>query len=164
MVGAARRPLGQILLEARVVGPETLEEALARAGRDRQRLGEALVAMGAAAAEDVLRAVATQHGVPFLLADELPLIPPVLKALSPKYLRQYVACPVLVEGSTVTVATADPANLLLLDDLRESLGMTVNLCVAAPAAILEAIGRAYGASSALQKIVEGMGPSAAEGD
>src|SRR5262245_2082717 len=90
----------------------------------------------------------------------MPASPPVIKALSPQYLRHYVACPVAVEGSTVTVAAADPTDPLLLDDLRQFLGAGVRLCRAPAAAILDAIGRAYeGSSTALQKIVEGIGPT-----
>ena len=158
------RHLGQILVEARVITEDLLPDALARAARDRQRLGEALVAMGAATVEDVLRALAAQQELPFLLAEELPSTPPVLKELSPKYLRQAVTCPIAVEGATITLATADPTNPLLLDELQQSLGRTVRLCVAPGPAILEAIERAYGANTALQKIVEGMGPAAADRD
>jgi general secretion pathway protein E len=104
--------------------------------------------------------VAAQQALPYLAAEELPSTPPVLKELSPRYLRQAVACPIAVEGGTVTVATADPVNSLLLDELRQSLPLAVKLCVAAEPAILDAIERAYGASTALQKIVEGMGSGA----
>jgi general secretion pathway protein E len=159
--GAAvvQEPLGQILMEAHLITPEVLEEALARATQERRRLGEALIAMGAATATDVLRGLAAQQGLAFLSAEELPLTPPSLKHLSPKYLRQYVACPIAVEGPVVTVATADPINPLLVDDLQQSLGLTVKLCVAPGPAILEAIERTYGANTALQKIVEGLGPA-----
>jgi general secretion pathway protein E len=156
--------LGQILLGFRILTPEVLQDGLSRAKQERQRLGEALVSMGAASEEEVLRALATQHGLPYLAADELPGTPPIVKSLSPKYLRQYTACPVALDGTTVTVATADPANPLLLDDLRQTLGLPVKLCVAPAAAILEAIERAYGASTPLQKIVEGMGTSEAGGE
>ena len=152
------RPLGQILLGADVISTETLEEALAQAGREHRRLGEVLVALGAATATDVMRAVAEQQGLPFLTGEELPSTPPALKDVSPKYLRQYVACPIAVEGSVLSVATAEPTNPLLVDDLQQNLGVTVKLYVAPGAAILEAIERAYGANTALQKIVEGMGP------
>ncbi len=152
--------LGQILVRARVITDDLLEEALALATRDRRRLGEALVALGAATDEDVLRAVAAQQGLPYLSAEELPSTPPVLKELSPRYLRQAVACPIAVEGSTVTVATADPTNPLLLDELQQTLPLVIRFCVAPGVAILEAIERAYGASTALQKIVEGMGTAA----
>jgi general secretion pathway protein E len=158
------RRLGQVLLGSRILTPEVLEEGLARAKQERQRLGEALVSMGAASEEEVLRALATQHGLPYLAADELPGTPPMVKNLTPKYLRQYTACPVAVDGTTVTVATADPTNPLLLDDLRQTLGLRVKLCVAPAGAILEAIERAHGASTPLQKIVEGMGTSEGEGD
>ena len=149
--------LGQFLVEARVITDDVLEGALALATREPQRLGEALVVMGAATVEDVLKAVAAQHALPYLSAEELPSTPPVLKELSPRYLRQAVACPIAVEGTTVTVATVDPTNPLLLDELQQTLPLRIRLCVAPAPAILEAIERAYGASTALQKIVEGMG-------
>jgi type II secretion system protein E len=161
---AQGQPLEQILLAAHVITPEILQDARARARQNHEQLGDALVAMGAAAPEDVLRALAAQQGLPFLPADELPSSPPIIQSLSPKYLRQYTVCPIAVDGSTVTLATADPTNPQLLDDLRQTLGLTVSLCVAPPAAILEAIERAYSASTPLQKIVEGMGSDEAPGE
>ena len=161
---AKGQSLEQILLAAHVITPEILEDARARAGQNHERLGDALVTMGAASPEDVLRALAAQQGLPFLPADELPSSPPIIQSLSPKYLRQYKVCPVAVDGSTVTMATADPTNPQLLDDLRQTLGLKVSLCVAPPAAILDAIERAYSASTPLQKIVEGMGSEEAPGE
>ncbi len=149
--------LGRLLVEARVITDDVLEEALARAARERQRLGVALVAMGAVTPEGVLKAVAAQQALPYLSAEELPSTPPVLRELSPRYLRQALACPIAVEGTTVTVATADPTDPLLLDELQQTLPLSIRLCVAPAGAVLEAIERAYGASTALQKIVEGMG-------
>ena len=69
--------LGEILVQARVVTDELLQEALVRAGEERQRLGETLAAMGAASADDVLKAVAAQQELPYLAAEELPSNPPV---------------------------------------------------------------------------------------
>jgi general secretion pathway protein E len=150
--------IGQLLVESRTITPDILAAALTRTRQEGRRLGETLVANGAASEESVLRAVAVQQELLFLAAEELPSTPPALKELSPKYLRQYVACPIAVEGATVTVATADPTNPLLLDELQQSLSLAIKLCVAPGPAILEAIERAYGANTALQKIVEGMGP------
>jgi type II secretion system protein E len=160
------RRLGQILLDAGLIGPETLQQALDRSRQSRERLGESLVALRAIATDDVLRALATQRGLAFLPAGEMPSTLPVLKNLSPKYLREYVACPVSVDGAAVTVATADPTNPVLLDDLRQTLGASVRLCVAPPEAILDAIERTYGAGAAtpLQRIVEGIAPGEAEAE
>src|SRR5713101_7839773 len=158
------RRLGQILIGSRLITPEVLQEGLARAKSERRRLGEALTTMNAVSQDDVLRALASQQGLPFLAADDLPSTLPLIKNLSPKYLRQYTACPIKVDTSTITVATADPTNPLLLDELRQTLGLKVSLCVAPPAAILDAIERAYSASTPLQKIVEGMGSDEAPGE
>jgi general secretion pathway protein E len=147
--------LGQILLKARVLTQDVLRDALVRARQTNEKLGETLVAMGAASTEEVLRALAVQNSLPFVAAEELPTAPPIVRNLSPKYLRQYVCCPVAVDGNTITVATADPSNPLLLDELRQTLGGTIALCVSPAPGILEAIERAYGASTPLQKIVEG---------
>src|SRR5262245_613532 len=135
-----------------------------QAATERRRLGEVLTALGAVTEADVSRALAQQEGLPFLSAAELPSTPPALKDLSPKYLRQNVACPVALEGKVLSVATAEPGNPLLSDDLEQLLGLTVKLFVAPPSAVLEAIERAYGANTALQKIVEGMGSSSGERD
>jgi len=152
------KDLGETLVETGVITPETLATALSRAEHTNERIGEALVALGAVSQDDILKAVAKQWRVPFLSAEDMPFTLPVLKNLSPKYLRQYEACPVSLEGTTLTVATADPTNPLLVDELRQTLGLQIKLCVAPQEAILQAIERTYGASTALQKIVEGMGP------
>src|SRR5215470_8409916 len=159
----APKALGETLVEAGVVTPETVLVALVRTEHSRERIGEALISMGAASPEDVQKALAKQRGVPFVPAEEVPFTLPVLKNLSPKYLRQYEACPVLLEGTTLTVAASDPTNPLLVDELRQTTGLQVKLCVAPQEAILAAIERTYGAATAMQKIVEGMG-SVEEGE
>jgi type II secretion system protein E len=165
-ISVGTRPLGQILLEAGLTTPEVLERALARAAGTGERLGEAFVGMGVMGAEDVLRALAVQHDLAFLSRDELPTSLPVLKNLSPQYLRQYRVCPVAIDGNTLTVAIADPTNLLLFDDLRQNLGMQIKAVVSTEDAILEAIERTYAAATPLQRLVEGVEDAgvAAEGD
>ena len=157
----SKRRIGQILVEAGTISSDTLEAALRaqKAGEKlKEKIGDVLIGMGAVTRQDVLAALALQLKLPFIFREEMPSTLPILKNLSPKYLRQYTVCPVAVEGNTVTIATADPTNPLIMDELRQQLRMQVKLCVAPAAAILEAIERTYGASTALQKIVEGMGP------
>src|SRR5262249_54390897 len=122
--------LGQILLKARVLTQDVLRDALLRSKQNREKLGETLISMGAASPEEVLRALAEQTGLPFVAAEELPSAPPMVKTLPPKYPRQYMSCPIAVDGAAVTVATAAPANPVLIDDLRQMLGAKVSLCVA----------------------------------
>ena len=157
VIAAPPRLLGEILVQEGLTTPDTIEQALARARTTGERLGEALVALGALSPAEVLRALALQQRLPFLGRDELPSPLPLVKNLSAKYLRQYTICPVSVEGGVLTIATADPLNPVVVDDLRQSTGLSVRLVVSAPEVITEAIDRTYdGAATPLQRIVEGM--------
>jgi len=166
MVTAGPRLLGEILVQEGLTTPDVVERALARAQTTGERIGEALVALGAVTTDDVLRALAQQQNLTYVAADELPSALPVLKNLSPKYLRQNAVCPVSVDGGLLIVATADPMNPIVIDDLRQSTGLNVRLVVSPPEAITEAIDRTYdGTATPLQRIVEGIDDEAGpEGD
>jgi general secretion pathway protein E len=154
---ASSRLLGELLVAEGLATPDVIALAVERGQTTGELLGEALVALGAVTAEDILKTVARQHGLTFLGRDELPAPLPVIKNLSPKYLKQYGVCPVSIDGGVLTVATADPLNPLITDDLRQSTGLAVKIVVSAPDAIQDAIDRTYnGNNSALQRIVEGM--------
>src|SRR3989454_7384444 len=156
-IAASTRRLGELLIADGVTTPDMVARALARIQTTGETLGEALVALGGVSREDVLKAVALQHNLAYLFRGEFPSALPVLKAVSLKYLRQYLVCPIGVDAGTVTVATADPLNPLILDDLRQSTGLDVKIMVSTPEAILEAIERTYdGVATPLQRIVEGM--------
>src|SRR5436190_17675859 len=164
VIAALLRRLGEIMVHERVTTPEVVDQALARARTTGERVGEALVAMGAVQTEDVLRALARQQNLAYLSRDELPSPLPIVKNLSPKYLRQYTVCPVSVENGLLTVATADPLSPVVADDLRQFTGLAVKLVVSSPEAIVEAIDRTYdGAASPLQRIVQGMEDEGGDG-
>src|SRR5881409_2241754 len=151
------RLLGEILVADGVTTPEMITAGLTRMQTTGERLGEALVALGAVTKDDVLKALAVQNNLPYLFRGELPSPLPVVKNLSPKYLRQYVVCPIAIEGGLLTVATADPLNPMIVDDLRQSTGLDVRIVVSPGEGILEAIDRTYdGAATPLQRIVEGL--------
>jgi general secretion pathway protein E len=157
VIAVPPRLLGEILVQERLTTPEAVEQALARGRATGERLGEALVAMGAVTGEDVLRTLAKQQNLAFLSREELPSPLPLVKNLSPKYLRQYTVCPVSVENGLLTVAAADPLNPVIVDDLRQFTGFNVKIVVSSAEAITEAIDRTYdGAATPLQRIVEGM--------
>ena len=157
VITALFRRLGEILVHERVTTSDVVEKALGRARTTGERVGEALVALGAVKDDDVLRALAQQQNLAYLSRDELPSPLPIVKNLSPKYLRQYVVCPVSVEGNVLTVATADPLNPVIVDDLTQSTGLAVQVVVSSAEAIVEAIDRTYdGVATPLQRIVEGM--------
>src|SRR5258705_8370844 len=151
------RRLGEILVRERLTTPDVVDQALVRARTTGERVGEALVSLGAVKDDDVLGARGQQQSLASRDRNGLRAPLPIVKNLSPKYLRQYAVCPVSVEGNVLTVATADPLNPIIVDDLAQSTGLTVKVVVASADAIVEAIDRTYdGVATPLQRIVEGM--------
>ena len=149
--------LEQILGRNRLITPEEFREAQAHAHKTGESLVEALTRRGQLSVEDILQALALNYELPYLFRGELPIPAPIVGNLSAKYLRQYLICPVSVETGVLTVASADPLNPLVVDDLRQSTGCQIRLVVSPPAAIIEAIERTYqDGASALQRIVRGI--------
>jgi general secretion pathway protein E len=157
MAIATSRLLGEILVQEGLTTSDVVQRGLARAQTSGERIGEALVALGAVTEDDVLRALSLQQDLPYLWREEFPSSVPMLKNVSAKYLRQVRVCPISLDGNVLTVASADPLNTLVTDELRQATGLNVKVVISAAAAITEAIDRTYeGASSPLQRIVEGM--------
>src|SRR5919106_352834 len=156
-MAASPRLLGEILVQEGLTTPDVVQRALARAQTSGELIGEALVALGAVTEDDVLRALALQQDLPYLWREEFPSSVPVLKNVSAKYLRQCRVCPISLDGSVLTVASADPLNTLITDELRQATGLNVKIVISPAVAITEAIDRTYdGVASPLQRIVEGM--------
>jgi general secretion pathway protein E len=157
MAIATSRLLGEILVQEGLTTPDVVQRALARAQTSGELIGEALVALGAVTEDDVLRALALQQDLPYMWREEFPSSVPVLKNVSAKYLRQARVCPISLEGNVLTVASADPLNTIVTDELRQATGLNVKIVISPGVAITEAIDRTYdGAATPLQRIVEGM--------
>src|SRR4029450_13771141 len=134
-IASSSRLLGEIFVQEGLTTPDVVERALARAQTPGELVGEALVALGAVTEDDVLRALALQQNLPYLWREEMPSTVPMLKNVSAKYLRQYRVVPISIEGSVLTVASADPLNTIVADELRQATGLTVKLGGSAPAGI-----------------------------
>jgi general secretion pathway protein E len=157
--------LARLLLAGRVITAEALARAAERGSRTGEGLVESLIHRRLISVEELLQAIALDHDLPYLFAEEFPTAPPVIAQLSPRYLRQSLACPVALDDGVLTVATADPLNPMPMDELRQVTGLAVRMVVSSPRAIRESIDRAYGeAPTPLQRIVEGLEEDERGGD
>jgi type IV pilus assembly protein PilB len=105
-----------------------------------QALGE-LVDDGTLSATQLARARAARAGVPFVELTDYPVDRQAVTVVTPAVLRRHRVLPVAVEGKRLVVATADPDNLLAVDDVRAASGRPVTLVVAEPADLDAALNR-----------------------
>jgi general secretion pathway protein E len=127
--------------------PDAVARAAARA-RDGRTLADALGDLGVADPAAFTRALADRAGLPF--APAAPALPAreLLDAVPMPFAKRHLVLPLERDAAGLRVAVADPgAALAALDDLRFLGGGAVRPLVVPPAALREAIVRAYDAAA-----------------
>jgi type IV pilus assembly protein PilB len=145
------------LLEATgLVQPDRLAAARSRAGGG--SLAQALIDEGLASSEGVARVLAERYRLPFVdLLDER-VSPNAMELVPLQVLDRAVAVPYRLDGNTLHVAIADPADIGAVDELRLAASrFQLELAVASRDDIVVEInkaGRASGALSAQSAVEE----------
>lgn len=132
---AARKKLGELLIEAGALSEADVRVALAKqkAAGNREKLGAILLSLGYTTTAAIARALATQLDLPFI---ELPAeIPSRITALVPvDYQAENRIIPFGLEkdagGERLLIAVDDPARIDEVDDLRFQLGKKVRVFLA----------------------------------
>jgi len=121
-----RRPLGQILLDKKLITQEQLDEALnVQKNTAGAKIGRVLVDLGYVNQPDIDRAYAEQLGYSYLELENVTVDAEVAKTLPQSVARRYKAVPIRRNGNRLVVALADPTNVFALDDIRLITGFEV---------------------------------------
>jgi hypothetical protein len=128
--------LGSLLVERGLLSPEALGGALARQSGSGRRLGEVLVEMGLLGEEALRWALAEQMDIPLVHPDPAALDPEALALLPASVCRRYGVLPLYLSEEQpggpklLTLAAADPANRLALDDVAARAGRNLRVVAA----------------------------------
>ncbi len=134
----------EILIRQGIISPEQLAEARQMAEESGMKVPDALTRLGYATGEDVIRAVAEQHGCDYVNLSEV-VIPPAVVELVPESVARENAVLPLAEGDgQLTVIVSDPLDFETIDKLRFILNRRIEIALAPRESILEAINRHYG--------------------
>ncbi|MHC4838008.1 MAG: GspE/PulE family protein [Planctomycetota bacterium] len=143
--------LGEVLVDLGYLSAEGLHQAVQQAEeRPDTYLGQVLVEEGHITEEQLARALAMQHGLPYVDPVEEGVLDVSLECEVPfAELRVHGILPYLRLGDTIAVSLKDPADVYAADVVRKYTGLSVIATVATPAAInagLDQIQRAIAAS------------------
>ncbi len=157
-----RRRLGEVLVTGGVLTEEQLGDALRAqkedAGGRRRRLGEVITALGLADEVQIARALSDQLGLPFVDLGSLPIADETLAVLPRNVAVRHVAVPITLAHDVLTVALADPTNVLALDDIRLATKLSsVRTAVATASDLQEAVNRYYGGAGASGGVADTFG-------
>lgn len=135
--------LGSMLCEAGVITAEQLTHAREEHEATGEDLGDALVRLGYVSEGELYKFLARQIGMEFVPNVEAEMDGDVLGSIPGELAMRYRVLPLRQIDRTLTVAIADPLNLMAIDDLRMLTGFDIQPVVAAPSQIDEAIEHFY---------------------
>lgn len=153
--------LGEILVRRKVVSPAVLKDALIAQGASLLPIGSTLVRLAKAAEVDVVKGLAEQHGVPGVVLSECVVPCACLQMVPESIATSHRILPLAVEGNTLKLALANPADQVLLDEIAFASGKKALPFIAVRAVLDEAVRKAYATRAEGGECWRG---SAAEGD
>ena len=136
--------LGDYLIKKGVVGPEQLQEAETVSTARKLNLQDAIVQLGYATDEQVMRVLARLHDYEFVDLNNVPIPPAIVELVPESVARENVVIPFSEDDHKLKVVVSDPDAFETFDKLQFILNRKVDIALATKAAILEAINRNYG--------------------
>ena len=149
----ARKLIGQILKEMRLVTEAQIQEALAIQKQSGGALGAILVSLNYVTEQEVLTALGIQSGMEVVDLDATDIADDVIARVSPSIATVYRVVPIKFENDVLTVAMADPLNVKTLDDLRFLLDCEARGAVSNEPSVARALDRYY---AGVQESVESL--------
>ncbi len=166
-LGLSRR-LADLLVEEKLISLEQLKEALDSQKSGGDKLGTLLIDKGFLVEEKLLQFLAEKTGISYVsLADMGEIAEEAIAAVPEAIARQKMLMPFNKTKDRLTVAIADPLDVMALDDLKMLTGCDVIGCLASEAEIVAAHEKYYRQASsqeALEDIVKQSDVDEAEAD
>ena len=106
--------IGKLLIEENLLTAEQLETALRYQGQNGGRLGSILIHLGYVDDDDITLILSKKYGVPSIDLDSFDIEDSVIKIIPIEVARKYMVVPLSLVGKSLTVASADPANIVAM--------------------------------------------------
>jgi type IV pilus assembly protein PilB len=145
--------LAELLVKRNYITPEQLKKALDEQKLKGGRFESNLVRMGFIKEDELLSFLSAQYRVPSIKISKIEINPNVIKLIPSSTVKKYFIIPINRVGPKLTLAMADPSNIIVIDEIKFMTGFNVEAVVASEAEIIDAIKKYYGGGGG----VAGMG-------
>ena len=133
----------EILLRRRIISQDQLNEARQVSKEQNSSLADCIVKLGYASGEDVMRAVAQEHGRDFVDLTEVTIPEAMIEMVPESVARENVILPLAEEEDALKVIVSDPYDIDTVEKLRFILNRRIEIALAPRDKILEAINKYY---------------------
>jgi len=136
---------GESLIRRGVISKKQLDEAIHKkeTTMSHRKLGEILVRLGYISREHITDTLAEQLGIVRVNLAETEIPDAVIESVDREIATIYHVVPVRKENNTLYIATMDPTNIELFDDLRRLLGCPIEPLLSTAEHIRDALAKYY---------------------
>jgi type IV pilus assembly protein PilB len=136
--------LGELLIKRNYITPEQLKRASDEQRLKGGRLESNLVRLGYIKEDELLSFLSAQYRVPSVKISKMEINPTVIKLIPSSLSKKYFIIPINRMGPKLTLAMADPSNIVVIDEIKFMTGFNVEPVVASETEIIDAIKKYYG--------------------
>ncbi|MBN1213735.1 MAG: Flp pilus assembly complex ATPase component TadA [candidate division Zixibacteria bacterium] len=147
-----KKKLGDLLIEKGYITPEQLEAALKEQLSTGKRLGSTLIEKGIITEEQLTATVSERLSIPKVSLTSMEIHPHVIQRVNVETARRYTLIPIFYIGNTLTIAMADPLNIIAIDQVKYQTGCEIKRAIAAGSDIRAAIEKYYSVADSLSEI------------
>src|SRR5262245_17431933 len=122
-----RSKLGELLVKSRAITPSQLETAPTEQRRWKQTLGEVVVRLRFVTEEQMRRALCQQLHINFFDLDSIVLDRDLRTLINPRFAHKRLVVPIARVGQTLVVAMDDSTRISVIDDLKASTGLNIEV-------------------------------------
>ncbi len=144
----------EILLERSLVTEEQLKKIREDSRKKGISVGKLLVRSDVISEDDYTQAMSEVLGVPFIDLSNYLVDSSILKFIPESVARKHKAIPTFKIGNTLTVAMADPKDIMAIDDLARRSKCEIESVLASHGAILSSIDQYYGVTGSVDDVIK----------
>ncbi|MGH7144440.1 MAG: GspE/PulE family protein [Planctomycetota bacterium] len=137
------RKVAAVLVSNGLIGQEQVTALSDQARSEKKSLTQVITEQNLLSEDDVVACIAHELGMPPIHLDRVKFDPEVVASLKADAAKRYQVLPLSRVENVLTVAMANPFDILTLDDIKVLSGCTLIPVVASELAIERAIGLAY---------------------
>ena len=138
-----RGRLGELLVAEGVISSDQLQDALREQRRTKERLGHVLARRGLVTEERLVELLCKEHGLSSVSVEQASIAADVLALVPAHIARKYEVLPLSRASGTLTLAMADPNNVVAMDEIAAMTRLAVRPVVASSTAIRKVLDRHY---------------------
>lgn len=137
--------IGDYLVSQGLINEEQLQKVLAtqKESNGAKKFGDVVVELGFMSEVNFAKALAGKLRVQYVDLDAIDINTEAVQKVPEALARKHTVIAINIQGKRLTVATNDPVNFIVLEDIKVSTGMDTVPVLATTSAINKAIGKCY---------------------